>query len=254
MDHDRAPLTTYAGMAKLIDHSLVRPELTEDQVRDGCALAAEYDVATVSVRPSDIDIAIRTLRGTDVKVGSLVGFPHGSQNTATKLYEARDLIRRGAAEIDMVINIGKLVSRQWHYCETELIQIANACREHGVILKCIVETAYLDYEQKIVACRLMKQAKVDYIKTSTGIAPTGYSREDVALFYSKCHPWVKVKAAHGVRTMEAALEAYEAGADRIGATATKKMLDNWKAELKRRAEEKPHEVSATGPAPHAGEY
>ncbi|MEZ5404363.1 MAG: deoxyribose-phosphate aldolase [Bryobacteraceae bacterium] len=236
MDTNRPPLATYADMAQLFDHSLVRPELTEDQIRDGCDLAAEYGVATVSVRPSDIDIAIRQLRGTNVRVGSLAGFPHGSQNTATKLYEVRDLIRRGAKEIDMVINIGKLVSRQWHYCETELVQMANACHAEGVILKCIVETAYLDHEQKIVACKLMKHAQVDYIKTSTGIAPTGYTREDVALFYSKCHPFVKVKAAHGVRTMERAIEAYEAGADRIGVTATKTMLDAWKAELKRRAE------------------
>ncbi|MEZ5354756.1 MAG: deoxyribose-phosphate aldolase [Bryobacteraceae bacterium] len=251
MDHDRPPLTTYAQMAQLIDHSLVRPELTEDQVRDGCDLAAEYEVATVSVRPSDIDIAIRSLRGTAVRVGSLVGFPHGSQNTATKIYEARDLIRRGAREIDMVINIGKLVSRQWHYCETELVQIANACHAEDVILKCIVETAYLDHEQKIVACKLMKHARVDFIKTSTGIAPTGYCKEDVELFYSKCHPFVKVKAAHGVRTLPQILEAYNAGADRVGATATKAMLEAWKAELKARAQGAPAAESVQ-PEPATG--
>jgi deoxyribose-phosphate aldolase len=231
MDHERPPLTTYESLARMIDHSLVRPELTEDQVRDGCELAARYGTITVSVRPSDMDIAIRTLRGAGVAVGSVAGFPHGSSQTAAKLYEARDLIRRGAREIDMVANIGKLVSRQWHYVETELAQMAKACHDEGVILKVIIETAYLDYEQKIVACKIAKNTGVDFIKTSTGIAPAGYTPEDMRLLYSKCYPRVKCKAAHGVRTLETALEAYACGADRIGATATAAILDAWRARL-----------------------
>jgi len=231
MDHERPPLTSYEDLAKLIDHSLVRPELTEDEVREGCDLAARYSVASVSVRPSDIEIAVRILRGTEVAVGSVTGFPHGSSNTATKLYECRDLIRRGAKEIDMVLNIGKLVSRQFPYVETELIQMSNACHAEGVILKVIIETAYLNRELKLIACRIAKRAEVDYVKTSTGFAPSGYTIEDVRLMYEKCNGRVKVKAASGVRTLDAALEVYHAGADRFGATQTAPILDAWRARL-----------------------
>jgi deoxyribose-phosphate aldolase len=227
----RCALTTYDALAKLIDHSLVRPELTEDQVRDGCDLAARYGVASVSVRPSDIDLAIRALRGTGVKVGSVAGFPHGSSTTATKLYEIRDLLRRGATEIDAVLNIGKLVSRQFPYLETELVQMASACHGEGAILKIIIENAYLTEDLKLIACKIAKRAEVDFVKTSTGFAPSGCTVADVRRMYSKCAPRVKVKAAGGIRTMEAALEIYEAGADRIGATQTASMLDAWKARV-----------------------
>lgn len=231
MDHERAPLTTYEDMARLIDHSLVRPELTDDEVRDGCELADRYGVASVAVRPSDVDIAVRALRGTSVAVGSVVGFPHGSQTTGAKLFECRDLIRRGAKEIDAVLNIGKLLSRQFQYVETELLQLAGACSSEGVLLKVIFENAYLTQELKIIACKIAKKAEVDFVKTSTGFAPSGYTLDDVRLMYGKCHPRVRVKAASGVRTMEAAIEVYYAGADRIGATQTASMLDAWKAHL-----------------------
>jgi deoxyribose-phosphate aldolase len=215
----------------MIDHSLVRPELTEDQVREGCDLAAAYGVASVSVRPSDVDIAVRALRGTEVRVGSVTGFPHGSPTTASKLYEMRDLLRRGAKEIDAVLNIGKLVSRQFPYVETELVQMAQACHGEGAILKVILENAYLTDDLKLIACKIAKRAEADFVKTSTGFAPTGCTVDDVRLMYAKCSPRVKVKAAGGIRTMEAALEIYAAGADRIGATRTASMLDAWKAHL-----------------------
>ncbi len=215
----------------MIDHSLVRPELTEDQVRQGCLLAAEYGVATATVRPSDIDQAVRYLRDSPTLPASVVGFPHGDSNTATKLYEARDLIRRGAREIDMVINIGKLISRQFPYVETELVQMAGACRSEGVRLKVIFENAYLSQDLKIIACKIAKRAEVDFVKTSTGFAPSGFTLEDIRLMYGKCNPRVKVKAAAGVRSLETALAVYQAGADRFGCTVTASILDAWKAHL-----------------------
>ncbi len=235
MEESRPPLLVYRDLSKLIDHSLLRPELTEEQVEEGCALARRYDVANVTVRPSDVELAIRWMSGCEIPVASVVGFPHGAQTTACKLYETRDLLRRGVREIDMVLNIGKLVSRQFSYVEAELTQIAAACHEEGAILKVIFENAYLTEDLKVIACRISKRAGVDFSKTSTGFAPSGSTLEDLRLMYRHCEPHVKVKAAGGVRTLEAALQVYEAGASRFGATATATILDDWKRLLEQRA-------------------
>lgn len=227
----RPALTTYEQLAKMIDHSLLRPELTEEQVAEGCRVAADYQVASVTVRPSDVDLARRMMDGTGVAVGSVAGFPHGSQTTPTKLYECRDLLRRGAREVDMVINIGKLLSRQFQYLEAELQQMAAACREQGAILKVIFENAYLTDELKVIACRIATRAGVDFVKTSTGFASTGYTLEDLLLMRRHADPSIRVKAAGGVRTLEKALEVYQAGCDRFGATATVTILEDWKMHL-----------------------
>jgi deoxyribose-phosphate aldolase len=227
----RPPLTTYEALAKMIDHSLVRPELTDDQVVEGCALAKRYQVATVSVRPCDVDMAVRLLEGSGVGVGSISGFPHGSTTTAAKLYETRDLLRRGAKEIDMVINIGKLISRQFQYVEMELMQMAQACHENGALLKVIFENAYLTDELKIIACRISARADVDFLKTSSAFAPTGYTLEDLRLMRKHAPARIGIKAASGVRTLQTALEVYEVGCSRFGATRTAEILDAWKAHL-----------------------
>jgi deoxyribose-phosphate aldolase len=227
----RPPLTTYEGLAKMIDHSLLRPELTEDQVYEGCRIARDYNVATVTVRPSDVDLAAKWMKDSGVPVSTVAGFPHGSQTTAVKVYEARDLLRRGAKEVDMVINIGKLVSRQFQYIETELMQMAETCHESGAILKVILENAYLTDELKIVACRIATATGCDFVKTSTGFAPSGSTLPDLRLMRAHAGPNVRIKAAGGVRTLDAALEVYEAGCSRFGATATVKILEDWKARL-----------------------
>jgi deoxyribose-phosphate aldolase len=232
MEREQRPrLTTCEDLAKMIDHSLVRPELTEEQVHEGCRVAAQYQVASVSVRPCDVDAAVRWLSGTGVAAGSVSGFPHGSSTTAAKLYETRDLLRRGAKEIDMVINIGKLISRQFQYIESELLQMAQACHESGAILKVIFENAYLTDDLKVIACKICKKTGVDFAKTSTAFAPGGYTPEDLRLMVRNCGGVVKVKAAGGVRTLEKALEVYEIGCDRFGATQTAAILDAWKARL-----------------------
>lgn len=233
-DEARPPLTTYEGLAKMIDHSLLRPELSDEHVIEGCHLARRYDAASVCVRPSDVELAARTLKGASVAVGSVVGFPHGGSTTATKLYEARDLLRRGATEIDMVLNIGKLISRQFQYVEMEILQIAQACHESGALLKVIFENAYLTEDLKIIACKISKRAEADFVKTSTGFAPSGYTREDLILMKRVVKDVCRVKAAGGVRTLEQALEVYELGCDRFGATQTAAILDAWKARLEAR--------------------
>ncbi len=219
----------------MIDHSLLRPELTEEQVIAGCRLAIRYNVANVTVRPSDADLAVNLMKGSGIPVGSVAGFPHGSSTTPVKLYEARDLLRRGVREIDMVLNIGKLVSRQFQYVESELAQVAEACHEQGAIVKVIFENAYLTDELKIIACKIARRAGVDFVKTSTGFAPTGAKLEDLRLMYQHCAPAVQVKAAGGIRTLEQAIEVYEAGCSRFGATATAAILDAWKERLARAA-------------------
>jgi len=227
----RPPLARYEDLARMIDHSLVRPELTHSEVIDGCRLARRYGVASVGVRPCDVELAVRELEGSAVRVGSVAGFPHGSSTTAVKLYEARDVLRRGAREIDMVLNIGMLRSRQFQYVETELLQMAETCHKDGALLKVIFENAWLTDELKMVACRICGRAGVDFAKTSTGFAPSGYTLQDLRLMRAHLPESVGLKAAGGVRTLEKVKEVYDVGCTRIGATATAAILDAWKAEL-----------------------
>jgi deoxyribose-phosphate aldolase len=227
----RPRLSRYEDLAKMIDHSLVRPELTDEEVIAGCELARKYNVASVSVRPCDVEAAVRVLAGSNVKVGSVAGFPHGSSTTAVKLYEARDVLRRGAREIDMVLNIARLRSREFQYVEMELLQMAETCHKEGTLLKVIFENAWLTDELKIVACRICGRAGVDFAKTSTGFAPSGYTLDDLRLMRTNLPEHVGLKAAGGVRTLEKAKGVYEAGCTRFGATATATILEAWKAEL-----------------------
>ena len=215
----------------MIDHSLVKPELTDVQVLDGIALAKRYQVKSVSVRPCDIDLAVRTVAGSGVKPGSVSGFPHGSQNTATKLYETRDLLRRGAKEIDMVIAISKLRSREFQHVQSELDQMSETCHKEGAVLKVILETAYLTDELKIIACRCCERAEVDFVKTSTGFAPTGYTIDDLKLLRKYLPAEIGIKAAGGLRTVDDVMAVRAAGCSRIGTTATAAILDEWKARL-----------------------
>lgn len=236
---DRPPLTTYEQLAKMIDHSLLRPQLTEQDVIQGCQVALRYRVANVTVRPADVELAVSLVQGSDVKVGTVAGFPHGSSTTATKLFETEDVLKRGAQEVDVVINIGRLLSRQFRYVEEEIRQITELCHAYGAIVKIIFENAYLTDDLKIAACQMCKAAGADFAKTSTGFAPSGATLEDLRLMYKHCAPEVKVKAAGGVRTLEAAIQVYEVGCSRLGATATVEILEAWKRRLDQIAACKP---------------
>jgi len=225
------PPRTYEDLAGMIDHSLLRPELSGQQVLEGCELARRYRVAAVCVRPCDVEMAVRALGASGVPVATVAGFPHGSSTTAVKLYEARDALRRGAREIDMVINIGYMLSRQFQHVESELLQMAETCHQEGALIKVIFENAYLTRELKVVACRICARAGVDFAKTSTGFAPSGYTLDDLRLMREHLPEEIAIKAAGGVRTLEALKEVQAAGATRVGATATAAILDAWKAEL-----------------------
>ncbi len=220
---------TYRDVAKAIDHSLLRPELDDRFVEDGCRLAAQYDVASVCVRPVDVARAVELLAGTDVAVGTVVGFPHGSHTTATKVFEARQALDAGARELDMVINIGALRSGRDDDVRADIAAVVEVAHAAGALVKVIFENYYLTDEEKVRACRLTEAAGADFVKTSTGFAPGGATHDDLVLMRRTVSPHVQVKAAGGVRTLDALLAVLELGVSRVGATATKAILDDFLA-------------------------
>ena len=220
---------TYRDVAKTIDHSLLRPELDDRFVEDGCRLALEYDVASVCVRPPDVVRAGLILSGSDVAVGTVVGFPHGSHLTATKVDEARRALADGARELDMVIQIGALKSGRDADVEADIVAVVEVAHAAGAIVKIILENAYLTDDEKVRGSRLTESAGADFVKTSTGFAPGGATHEDLALMRRTVSSRVQVKAAGGVRTLDALMAVMDLGVTRVGATATKTILDDFRA-------------------------
>jgi deoxyribose-phosphate aldolase len=220
---------TEHDIAKTIDHSLLRPELDDAFVEAGCRLAAEYDVASVCVRPADVRRASALLDGTDVAVGTVIGFPHGNHVTATKLFEAERALADGATELDMVLQIGALKSGRDEDVRADIAAVVEVAHAAGAIVKVIFENAYLTDDEKIRACHLTEAAGGDFVKTSTGFAPGGATHEDLRLMRANTSPHVAVKAAGGVRTLDALLEVMALGVTRIGATATKAIIDDFRA-------------------------
>jgi deoxyribose-phosphate aldolase len=220
---------TYERVAKTIDHSLLRPELTLDDVVEGCSIAARYQVASVCARPTDVSACRDLLADSGVVVGTVIGFPHGSHRTETKVFEAVRAIGDGARELDMVINIGWLRSGEDDRVETDIRAVTDVAHSGGAIVKVILENAYLTKEEIVRGCEAVERAGADYVKTSTGFAPSGATLEDLRLMRATVSPRVKVKAAGGVRSLDALIEVMAAGADRCGATRTAEMLDEFRA-------------------------
>jgi deoxyribose-phosphate aldolase len=221
---------TYEQLAKVIDHSLLRPELTEADVIAGCELAARYHTATVCVKPCHAKLAAEVLKDSDVLVSTVIGFPHGSNLTEIKVAEAMKAIEDGAVELDMVLNIGQLRSGKTDYVHDDIKAVCDTAHAHGAKVKVIFENAYLTDEEKITACKLAEEAGADWVKTSTGFAPSGATLEDLRLMRANVSEKVQVKAAGGVRTLPALLEVIDVGVTRCGATATAKILDDFKAQ------------------------
>jgi len=218
---------TLKQLAKTIDHSLLRPELTDAEVIAGCELAKKYDVASVCVKPCHVPLAARVLQGSDVRVSTVIGFPHGSNCTEIKVAEAHRAICDGAVELDMVLNIGELRSGNTDYVRADIKGVVDAAHPQGALVKVILENAYLTDEQKITACHLVEEAGGDFVKTSTGFAPGGATLDDVRLMRQNVGSRIQVKAAGGVRSLEAALEMIDAGVTRMGATVTAAILDEF---------------------------
>jgi deoxyribose-phosphate aldolase len=220
---------TERQLAKTIDHSLLKPELDDAFVEAGCHLAVEYDVASVCVRPLDVKRAAAILEGSDVAVGTVVGFPHGSSTTKTKVFEAEDALANGATELDMVIPIGALRSGRDQDVRDDIAAVVRVAHAAGALVKVILENAYLTDDEKERGSRLTEDAGADFVKTSTGFAPSGATHEDLALMRRVTSRAVQVKAAGGVRTLDDLIAVMNLGVTRIGATQTKSILDDYRA-------------------------
>jgi deoxyribose-phosphate aldolase len=222
---------TYRDIAKMLDHSLLQPVLTDTDLENGCHLAREYDVASVCIKPYAVPLAARLLAGSGVLVGTVIGFPHGSHLTKIKVAEAEAAMDDGAVELDMVVNIGKVLSRDWAYVADDVRAVVEAAHRRKAIVKVIFENCFLQNEHKERLCQICGEAKADFVKTSTGYGDSGATDEDLTLMRRCSPPHVQVKAAGGVRNLERLVAVRKIGVSRVGATATKAILDDCKAKL-----------------------
>jgi len=222
---------TVDRVARTIDHTLLQPHAMEDDIRRLCDEAVRYGFAAVCVNPIYVPLAYHILKGTDIKVCTVVGFPLGSTFKEVKVEEARRAVEEGASEVDMVINLPMLKSGRYNYAEEEIREVKRAIGDN--ILKVIIECCYLTDEEKVAAARIVERAGADFVKTSTGFGPSGAKIEDVKLLRSTLSPHVKIKAAGGIRTGEQALSFLEAGADRLGTSSGIKIIEELKRVLSR---------------------
>ncbi|HEX7492785.1 MAG TPA: deoxyribose-phosphate aldolase [Bacteroidales bacterium] len=228
-------MTVVKDLAKMIDHSILQPTHTDEDLLKQCEVARKFDVASVCVKPYAVKAAVGHLSGSPVKVGCVIGFPHGNSSTSVKVFEARQACLEGATEIDMVINIGKTLGGDWDYVENEISAVTDICHSNNAIVKVIFETDYVTKtEDKIRLCQICTRVGADFVKTSTGYGfvkqPNGdfnykgATLADVELMKKHSGPGVKVKCAGGVRTLDDLLKMKAAGATRSGATATEAIL------------------------------
>ncbi|HYP88034.1 MAG TPA: deoxyribose-phosphate aldolase [Polyangiaceae bacterium] len=223
-------LPSYAELAKMIDHSLLKPTMTEDELEAGCRLAVEYDVATVCIMPYYLARAAELLQGSSVLPTTTVGFPHGGQSTRVKQLEAEQALSDGARELDMVVNISQVLSGDYEAVRTDILAVLQTTHARGQKLKVIFENCYLDEAQKIRLCEICGELSVDWVKTSTGFGTSGARIDDLILMRKHSPSHVQVKAAGGVQDLEMLLKIREVGATRSGCSKTAEVL----GELRRR--------------------
>ena len=232
-------MATAHEIAKMIDHSLLHPTMTDEILKKECEVAKEYDVASVCIKPYAVKMAAEILKGSDVLVGTVIGFPQGGNAIAVKVFETEQAIKDGAVEIDMVVNIGKVLSEDWNYIDEEIKAISEVCKKNSAVLKVIFENDFLTEDKyKIKLCELCNKNKVDFVKTSTGYgfvkgedgkySYKGATEHDLKLMRKYTDDGIEVKAAGGVRTLEDTLKVRSLGVTRIGATATKLIVNDAK--------------------------
>ena len=261
---------SYDELAKMIDHSLLHPTMTDQDMEDGCKLAAKYRVASVCIKPYAVKRAAELLAGSGVLVGAVIGFPHGSSATESKRYETELACRDGAAEIDMVINVGKALGGDWDYVERDVKTVCDEAHSRGAKVKVIFENDYLtnggaglssdDFKRKL--CTLCERAGADWVKTSSGYGFVkqpdgsynykGATEHDLALMRASVSAKVQVKAAGGVRDLDGLIKVRDLGGSRCGATATAAMMDEYRR--REAAEKAGQEVKTGGAAIGAGGY
>ncbi len=226
---------TIHSLARMIDHSLLHPTFTDEELTEGCRLARRYGVAAACIKPYAVGLAADVLHGSDVAVCAVIGFPHGNSRTDVKVFETERAIADGAAEIDMVVNVGKVLGREWEYVSEEIGAVNRACTGQGAILKVIFENDYLPADEfKIRLCEICSRQQVAFVKTSTGYGfvkqpgggynYAGATDHDLALMRQHCDPRVGIKAAGGVRTLDDLLRVKALGVTRVGATAPETIL------------------------------
>lgn len=216
---------TYKELAKMIDHSLLNPTLTVDEMEAGIQLAIHYDVASVCIMPYYMKRCAELLKGTDVKASTTIGFPHGGHSTEIKLAEAERALADGCQELDMVVNISKVLSGDWDYVHKDIQAVVDAAHAKGQKVKVIFENCYLDDEQKVRLCKICSDIGADWVKTSTGYGTGGATHEDLKLMVANTPDSVQVKAAGGVRDLDALIAVKEIGVTRCGASRTQSMMD-----------------------------
>jgi deoxyribose-phosphate aldolase len=216
-------------LAHMIDHTLLKPDATQDEIAQLCYEARKHQFASVCVNPANVELCAQLLKGSGVPVCTVVGFPLGATSTEAKVFETQQAIRDGATEVDMVINVGALKSRDYELVERDIAAVARTCHAANSILKVIIEAALLTDEEKVAACQLSRVAGSDFVKTSTGFGPGGATAEDIHLMRRVVGPTMGVKAAGGIRTYEDAQKMVEAGATRIGASASIKIIQGRQA-------------------------
>jgi deoxyribose-phosphate aldolase len=223
-------------LAKMIDHSILHPTMTDEDLRRECEVARKFDVASVCVKPYAVKQAVELLKGSDVLIGCVIGFPAGNSAIPVKVFEAENACKDGAVEIDMVINIGKALQGDWDYVAEEIKSVSDACHNHGAIVKVIFETDYVTREADIIRlCQICTEVGADYVKTSSGFGFVKQANGDfnyqgatisvLELMKKSVGAKVKVKAAGGVRTLDQLIAVQEAGCTRSGATATAVMME-----------------------------
>ena len=229
-------MTTTYEIAKMIDHSLLHPALTDEELRKGCELAKKYNVAAVCIKPYAVKLATEVLKNTDIKICTVIGFPHGNSKMDVKVYEAEQACKDGAEELDMVVNIGKVLSEDWNYIKREIKSVVEIAKKYSARVKVIFENDFLPEDRiKIQLCNICSILKVDFVKTSTGYgfvkgndgkySYKGATDHDLKLMRKHSSPEVEVKAAGGIRTFEDTLRVMKLGVTRIGATATENIIN-----------------------------
>jgi deoxyribose-phosphate aldolase len=218
-------MPTLAELAKMFDHSLLQPTVTDAELVKGILLARELNVASVCIKPYGVKLAAKLLAGSTVVASTTIGFPHGGHLTAVKVFESERAMDDGATELDMVVNVGKVLSGEWNYVAHDIAAVVTAAHARNCKVKVIFENALLKDEHKIELCRICGDVRADWVKTSTGYAESGATLPDLKLMRQHSPAWVQVKAAGGVRSFETLLAVRDIGVTRVGATATKAILD-----------------------------
>jgi deoxyribose-phosphate aldolase len=222
---------SYSDIAKMIDHSLLMPTMTVADLEAGCHLAVAYEAASVCIMPYYLRRCAEILKGSGVAASTTIGFPHGGHTTNVKVAEANQALADGGEELDMVVNISLVLSGNWDYVRDDIRAVVKTAHAHGAKVKVIFENAYLQDEHKIALCDICGELKADWVKTSTGYAPSGATMDDLKLMRAHSPAHVQVKAAGGVRDLDTLLAVREIGVSRCGASRTKEMLDDCRRRL-----------------------